>query len=138
MDRRAVLTNAADTGLRAPRGEKGGVALEMALTIPTLVLVLLATLEVLVVARLQLELVAAAREGARVAATVSDPARAVLAAQEVLGSELATRARVQVSRPNVVGRPATVRVIIHHRLVTPLLRWVEVELSGRAVMRVER
>jgi hypothetical protein len=110
----------------------------MALTIPTLVLVLLATLEVLVVARLQLELVAAAREGARVAATVSDPARAVLAAQEALGSELATRARVQVSRPNVVGRPATVRVILHHRLVTPLLRWVKVELSGRAVMRVER
>ena len=138
MDRRAVLTNAADRGHRPPRGQKGGVALEMALTIPTLVLVLLATLEVLVVARLQLELVAAAREGARVAATVSDPARAVLAAQDALGSELATRARVQVSRPNVVGRPATVRVILHHRLVTPLLRWVKVELSGRAVMRVER
>jgi hypothetical protein len=110
----------------------------MALTIPTLILVLLAMMEVLVVARLQLELVAAAREGARVAATVPDPSRAVMATQEALDPDLASRVGVQVSRPSVVGRPATVRVSLRHRLVTPLLRWVEVELSGRAVMRVER
>ena len=69
-----------------PRG-LGGVALELAVTIPTLILVLLAMLEVVVVARLQLELVAAAREGARVAATVVDPAAAVRATQEAVGTQ---------------------------------------------------
>jgi hypothetical protein len=110
----------------------------MAVTIPTLILVLLAILEVVVVARLQLELVAAAREGVRVAATVSDPARAVTATQIVLGPNLSDRVRVEVTRPSIVGRPAVVRVTLHHQLVTPILRWITVDLSGRAVMRVER
>jgi len=110
----------------------------MAVTIPTLILVLLAVLEVVVVARLQLELVAAAREGVRVAATVVDPARAVTATQIVLGPNLSDRVRVEVTRPSIVGRPAVVRVTLHHQLVTPILRWITVDLSGRAVMRVER
>ncbi len=110
----------------------------MALTIPVIVLVLLALMEVVVVARTQLELVAAAREGARVAATVADPARAVTAVENALSPLLAPRVRVSVSRPSVVGRPATVVVTLRHPLVTPLLRWMEVDLRGRAVMRVER
>ncbi len=112
--------------------------MEMAVTIPALVLVLLAVLEVVVVARTQLELVAAAREGARAAATIADPARAVTAVQTALSPVLSDRVRVKVTRPAVVGRPATVVVTLRHRLVTPLLRWLEVDLSGRAVMRVER
>ena len=120
------------------RSERGGVAMELAVTIPTLLLVLLAVLEVVVVARTQLELVAAAREGARVAATVVDPARAVLAVENALPATLQHRVRVTVTRPTVVGRPATVMVSLRHRLVTPLLRWMEVDLRGRAVMRVER
>jgi hypothetical protein len=110
----------------------------MALTIPTLVLVLRAVLEVVVVARIQLELVAAAREGARVAATVPDPARAVSAVQEAVSPNLADRVAVSVTRPSVVGRPAMVVVTLRHRLVTPLLRWMTIDLRGRAVMRVER
>jgi hypothetical protein len=114
------------------------VALELAVTIPTLVLVLLALLEVVVVARVQLELVAAAREGVRVAATVVDPAAAVRATQQAVGPNLSDRILVEVTRPTVPGRPATVRVSLRHQLVTPLLRWLSVDLSGRAVMRVER
>jgi hypothetical protein len=128
MDRRSVLT----------QRDSGGVALEMALTIPTLILVLLAMLEVIVVARLQLELVAAAREGVRVAATVVDPSAAVRATQEAIGPGLSDRVRVEITRPTVPGRLATVRVSLRHQLVTPLLRWVTVDLSGRAVMRIER
>jgi len=128
VDRRSILT----------RGTTGGVALELAVTIPTLLLVLLGMLEVVVVARLQLELVAAAREGARVAATVVDPAAAVRATQDAVGPELADRIKVEVTRPTVPGRLATVRVSLRHQLVTPLLRWMAVDLSGRAVMRVER
>lgn len=120
------------------RTDRAGAALELAVTIPTLVLVLLAVLEVVVVARTQLELVAAAREGARVAATVVDPARAVDAVQNALSATLTRRVRVGVTRPSVVGRPVTVVVSLRHRMVTPLLRWLEVDLRGRAVMRVER
>ena len=114
------------------------MALELAVAIPTLVLVLLAMLEVVVVARLQLELVAAAREGVRVAATVVDPAAAVRATKDAVGPELTERIRVEVTRPSVPGRQATVRASLRHPLVTPLLRWITVDLSGRAVMRVER
>ncbi|HEU4750024.1 MAG TPA: TadE/TadG family type IV pilus assembly protein [Acidimicrobiia bacterium] len=120
------------------RSDRGGVAMELAVTIPTLILVLLAVLEVVVIARTQLELVAAAREGARVAATVADPARAVTAVENALAPVLSDRVRVTVTRPAVVGRAATVVVSLRHRMVTPLLRWLEVDLRGRAVMRVER
>ena len=126
MDRRSILT------------QVGGVALELAVTIPTLILVLLGLLEVVVVARVQLELVAAAREGARVAATVVDPAAAVRATQQAVGPSLSNRIVVEVTRPTVPGRQATVQVLLRHQLVTPLLRWMSVDLSGRAVMRVER
>ena len=126
MGRRPVLT-----------GERGAVAAEFAVTLPVILLVLLALMEIVVIARTQLELVAAAREGARVAATVADPARAVDAVGTALSEPLSSRVRVSVSRPSVVGRPATVTVTLRHSLVTPLLRWVEVDLVGRAVMRVE-
>ncbi|MCA1735803.1 MAG: pilus assembly protein [Actinobacteria bacterium] len=97
-------------GVQPVLSERGGVALELALTIPTLILVLLAVLEVVVVARIQLELVAAAREGARVAATNPDPAAGLTAATSTLSSELAGKVSVTVTRPAVVGRPATVTV----------------------------
>ena len=114
------------------------MALEMALTIPTLILVLLAVLEIVVVARIQIDLVAAAREGARVAATSPNPEAAVVAATSALSTEMATRVGVTVTRPGVVGRPATVTIRLRHQLVTPILRWYTVELSGRATMRVEQ
>jgi hypothetical protein len=111
---------------------------ELMVTLPAVVLIVLALLEVVVVARTELELVAAAREGARVAATVPDPSRAVEAVKIALGDPLGRSVRVSVIRPAVVGRPAVVRVDLRHRLVTPLLRWATVDLSARAVMRVER
>ena len=112
--------------------------MEMAVTIPTLLLVLLAILEVVVVARIQLELVAAAREGVRVAATAPNPETAVDATTAALSPELGQKAKVSVVRPAVVGRQAIVTVSIRHRLTTPIMRWVTVQLHGRAVMRVEK
>jgi Flp pilus assembly protein TadG len=114
------------------------VAVELAVTIPALLVVLLALVEVVVVARTQLELVAAAREGARMAATVAEPSRAVDAVEAALSPGLARRAQITVTRPAAVGRPARVTVTLRHHLVTPLLRWLEVDLRGWAVMRVER
>ncbi|CAN5641644.1 hypothetical protein BH18ACT6_BH18ACT6_17920 [soil metagenome] len=125
-------------GVQPVLSERGGVALELALTIPTLILVLLAVLEGVVAARIQLELVTAAREGARVAATNPDPEAGLTAATSTLSSELAGKVSVTVTRPAVVGRPATVTVRLWHQLVTPIMRWHSVELTGRATMRVER
>ena len=110
----------------------------MALVIPTLILVLLAVLEIVVVARIQLDLVAAAREGARVAAAVPNPEAAVDAVNNALSARLSESARITVVRPGVVGRPATVTVRFAHRLVTPIMRWYSVDLSGKATMRVEK
>lgn len=61
--------------------ERGSAAVEFALVLPLVLLALLAAVEVVVVARTQLEVGHAAREGARQAATVPDVERAVTAAQ---------------------------------------------------------
>jgi Flp pilus assembly pilin Flp len=119
------------------RGEEGSAAVEFALVVPLVVVALFAVVELTVVARTQLELVNAAREGARRAATVVDPAEAVSAVRAALGPQ-ASRAVVSVRRPHVVGRQAEVTVRLRHRLGSPLLGGMPVELRARAVMRVER
>lgn len=110
--------------------------MEFALVIPLLVLVLLALVQVAVVARTQLELVHAAREGARRAATAPDPAEAVKAVRAALGEPSAGQVRVSVRRPHVVGGSAEVKVVLPYRLATPLA--FTIRLHARAVMRVER
>lgn len=119
------------------RSSRGGAAVELALVVPVVLVVLLAVIEVAVVARTQLEVVAAAREGAREAAATPDPARAVMAVRAALGPA-ATRARITVRRPHVVGAAAEVEVRLPHRLAGAVLGGMTVELRGRAVMRVER
>jgi hypothetical protein len=108
------------------------------MSVPALILIVLTLVEVITLTRVHLELVAAAREGARVAATVPDPGRAVTAVEHSLGSPLGSRVHVSVSRPRAVGRPAAVEVALRHHLVTPLLRWISLDLRARAVMRVEK
>jgi len=122
--------------LRA-RAQEGGAAIEFALVVPIVILVLFAVVEVAVVARTQLELTNAAREGAREAATVVDPASAASAARAAMGT-LGSRLVVSVRRPHVVGRRAEVTVRLRHRLAAPLFGGVTIELRSRAAMRVER
>jgi len=110
---------------------------EFALVLPLILLLVLGMVEVAVVARTQLEVVNAAREGAREAAASPDPAAAVAAVRATLG-DLGSSARVSVRRPDVVGRQATVRVTLPHRVAAPLLGGFSVELSATASMRVER
>lgn len=124
--------------MRPPAADRGAAVVEFALVLPVVLLVLLAAVEVVVVARTHLELVGAAREGARVAATAPDPARAVAAVQAALGEPLGGRARVSVTRPGVVGSPAVVVVTVPHRLASYLLGGMTLEISARAVMRVEQ
>jgi Flp pilus assembly protein TadG len=118
-------------------GERGSVAVEFALVVPVVLLVLLAAVEVAVVARAQLEVVHAAREGAREAAASPDPARAVAAAQAALGAA-GSGARISVQRPHVVGATAEVEVWLPHQLGAGLFAGPSITLRGRAVMRVEQ
>ena len=110
------------------------MTLEAAFVIPVVLVVLMAVVEVISVVGVQLELVAAAREGARVAAVSPEPAAAVEAARAVLGDRPAV---VSVVRPHVVGRSAEVTVRFDKPLITPLLGGITVPLTAHAVMRVE-
>lgn len=110
---------------------------EFALVLPVLLLLVFALVEVAIVGRAQLEVVNAAREGAREAAAHPDPARAVRAARNALGSAGAD-ARVSVVRPDRVGAGAKVTVRLPHRLAAPLFGGARIELRAAATMRVER
>jgi Flp pilus assembly protein TadG len=111
---------------------------EFALVLPVVMLVLLAVVEVTMVARTQYEIVHAAREGARVAATVPDASRAVEAVKTALGSEAGSLVRVTVERPATVGSLAAVTVVLPYRLAAVILGGLHVDLRARSVMRVER
>ena len=117
--------------------EKGSAVVEFALVVPIVLALILGLVEVALVARTQLEVVNAAREGARQAAASPDPADAARAARNVLG-ENGSLARVSVRRPDVVGELAEVRVIVPYRVVAPLFGGVAVEIAARSAMRVER
>lgn len=118
--------------------ESGSAVVEFALVVPLVIAILLAGVEVTVLARAQLELTAAAREAAREAATSPDPSHAVAAAQSALGPGLGAKVQVAVSRPAEVGKSAVVTLKLPHQLAAPLLGGWTVELRARAVMRVER
>ena len=118
--------------------ERGSVTVEFFLVIPMLVLVLAAGLSAVSVARARVELLGAVRDGARVAATTPDPAKAVATVQEGLAPEMRSRVRVAVSRPAVVGRLARVTATMSHPLGPPFPSGFVVEVRASASMAVER
>lgn len=117
--------------------ERGSAVVEFALVLPIVLVLVLGVVEVAVIARIQLELVNAAREGAREAAANPDPARAAAAVTAALG-DLGSEARVTVRRPAVVGQIAAVTVTLAHRVAVPVFGGFAVQLRARAAMRVER
>jgi hypothetical protein len=98
----------------------------------------LAVAEVASVARVQLQVVGASREGARVAAVTPDTALAIDAARRSLPEQIRGRAIVTVTRPAVVGGAATVEVTLVHRVGSLLVGGVEVKVGATSTMRVER
>jgi len=111
---------------------------ELFLVLPILVLVLVASLQLVNVARARIELQGAAREGARVAATAPDPSKAVEAVLASLPPPMRDGARVSVERPARVGAVASVTVTLRHPIGTPFPGELGVDLSARATMRTER
>ncbi len=117
--------------------QRGSSVVEWALVLPAVLLLIAALAEVTVVARTQIEVIGAAREGVRVAATTPNPDAAVAGARAALRPDLAAVAVVTVLRPATVGSEAVVDVSVLHRVGGAWLGGVEVEITGRAVMRVE-
>ena len=118
--------------------ERGSVTVEFFLILPRVVLLLVAGLQWVSVARVKIELIGAVREGVRVAVTTPDPARAVDAVVDALDPEMAARTRISVTRPSVPGQMATVTATFRHVVDFFILPDVELDIPARASMRTEK
>ena len=125
-------------GGRLLRRDRGSVTVEFFLVVPLLIVVLAAGIQVISVARTRIELLGAVREGARVAATTPDPAKAVTAVRDALAPNQRDRVRISVSRPGVVGRPARVTATYRHSLPVPVIDDLSFDIRVSASMLVER
>ncbi len=117
--------------------ERGSAVVEFALVLPLLLVLMFGIVEVAVVARSEIQLLNAAREGARAAAASPDAGVAASAARSALGPEGAN-ARISVVRPAAVGSTATVTISLRHKVAAPLFGGFPVDLGATASMRVER
>ena len=121
------------------RDQRGQATVELALLLPLVALLLLALVQVAVVARDQVLVTHAAREAVR-AVAVDDGADTARRAAERAGPLAADRLEVEVSGREGVG--SRVRVVVRYRvpLRLPLVGGApgDVELSSEATMRVER
>ena len=130
---------------RAPRGcrrgsERGSAVVELALVLPVLFLILLAVVQVGLLARDRLLVQEAARAGAR-AASVSledgDVRATMLRAAPGLDP---ARLDITVTREGGQGTVVTVEVEYRARIAGPIAGWLlptEVTLEGAAAMRQE-
>jgi Flp pilus assembly protein TadG len=120
---------------RAGRDD-GQAAVELALALPLVFLVVLAVVQVLVIARDQLAVIHAAREGARAAAVAADPqteaASAARAASGLDNDRLTVEAAESGDKVSVVVR---YRAPTDVALVGALVG--DVTVTGEATMRVE-
>lgn len=120
--------------------ERGSAAVEFALLLPILLLVLLALVQVGVVARDQLVLTQASRAGAREAA-VDGSVEAVHEAVRSAASGLAAeRLTIDVAWTGERGDPVTVSLAYELPMASPLAGWLlpeTVTLRSSATMRQE-
>ncbi len=106
------------------RSERGSAAVEFALVLPLVLVVVLGLVQVGLVARDRLLVEAAARAGARAAAVEPDDAAiasTALAAAPGLDPALAS---VSVARAGARGDPVTVRVVYEDPVRVPLVGWL--------------
>jgi Flp pilus assembly protein TadG len=119
------------------RGDRGQAAVELALVLPVVMVVLLLVVQVGLVLRDQLLVVHAAREAAR-AASVGDATGEVQRVAQRAGPLVAARLHVSVTGG---GPGSDVEVDVRYRSVTdlPLVGPLvpDVDLTARAVMRHE-
>lgn len=114
------------------------MTVEFFLTLPLVLVILLAGIQVIAAAQVRVELQGAVREGVRVAATTPDPAQAVSSVMAALDPEMAQRARISVTRPSVAGTTASVTAHVRHTVHLIMLPDISFDISARAAMRTER
>jgi Flp pilus assembly protein TadG len=121
-------------------GERGAAAVEFALVVPLLVLLLLGIVEYSKAFQVQATLADAAREGARVMALANDVSSARSAAKSAAASTVTlTDAQISVTPTSCAGASLTtsVKVTISYRqpFASGFLGGTGVDLTGTAVMR---
>lgn len=124
---------------RAHRGDGGQAAVELALVLPLVALLLLAVVQVALVVRDQVLVVHAAREAARAAAVEPDPKAARRAA--LAGAPLAAhRLRVESSGHREVGRQVHVRLSYRSPTNAPIVGSLipDIVVGAEASMRREQ
>lgn len=114
------------------------MTVEFFLLLPLVVVVLAASIQVIGMARMRLELQSAVRDGARVAATTPDPARAVEAVMAAMSPQSRELLRVSVQRPSEVGATARVSARLRYLLGPPFPSDYGIDMSASATMRTER
>lgn len=119
------------------RGQAGQASVELALLLPVLALVLLAVVQVALVARDHVLVVHAAREGARAAAV--DPAPGAAPAAAVAGSTLDVERLSVDTGARTSSRTVVVSVRYRAPTAVPLVGTLipDVLLRAKAAMRVE-
>jgi Flp pilus assembly protein TadG len=125
------------TGSRRRRGDDGQAAVELALALPLVFVVILGIVQVLLVGRDQIAVVHAAREGARAAAVAADPVGEGTAAATAAAGAL-DAARLSVA---VADSGDRVTVVVGYAVPTdvPLVGAFvgDVTVTGTATMRIE-
>jgi Flp pilus assembly protein TadG len=126
--------------VRRSDGQRGSAAVEFALVLPVVLLLLLALVQVAVLARNQLMLTQASRAGAREAAV--DPSVAAIedAVRKAAVGLDGDRLRVEIVRVGARGSPVTVSLTYEATIASVLAGWLfpeSVLLSGSATMRQE-
>jgi len=117
-------------------GERGSATVEMALLLPLFVVLLLFVVEVAAVGRMQMEVVHAARQGARQAAADPEVALAAGAARRALPGYRDVQVRVR--RDHKVGGDASVVVSVKHRVQLAFIRGPTLTIRSKSTMRVEQ
>ena len=120
-------------------GERGVAAVEFALVVPLLIVLFLGIVEFSQALQVQARLSAAAREGARVVALTSDPAKAITAVHGAVDSLSFPDSQISISPSACVSTDPTATVTVTVTYTQPfvagLLGKNGVELTGKAVMR---
>jgi hypothetical protein len=131
-----VKAHAASSSTR----QRGSAAVEFALVLPLVMVMVLALLQVGLLVKDQLVLVGAARAGAREAAVSRDDGRARDAAVSAAVTLRAENVGVNVRRHGGVGTAVVVTVLYRASAVVPFVEWLfpsTVELRAMATMRQE-
>ena len=127
--------------LRRLLGERGAAAVEFALVVPVLLVLVMGIVEYSRAFNAQAVLSAAAREGARAVAVGEDLNSARTAVQTAAGSLRLTNQAIAITPTTCTGAAArttvTVTVTYRQTFASGLLGRTGVTLTGRAAMRCE-